>query len=680
MKGLVAANKAKIFKNFLVKILRIVTLDWTTPFLITETTNWIQQTEPEPWVQSLRMIALACCLPLLKFVWHVIQEYINYEMIEMGHRNHTALKVILFRKNMKMTSATSGEFSTGEIHSIVMNDSNLIWSFIWELPGLIECPLRILVSSYFVIKYLGWSGLIVIFAMILQSVLEYVRSKTGSNDDDKRRELNTKRALQINESFNNIKSVKLFGWEGKFIDSIQSIYKKQQELDDKELVRNKCFDMMMHCLHHFVPMVTFTVYKGLGHQMTLSQMILAEMMIHQLRGSIHWIRHLYRRQFDIKESFDKLWRYYCAPETQRGLIKRTNDPEAETAVAIRGNFSWGVTPKMDQAEKNEIRTKMMKKAYKKNTKDMGRIRKGVFDYFNTDKAKNYHITLADRTLKQMVNLKDLDIQLKKGSFNIIIGETGAGKSSLLSAMIGEMIHLTDEEIAMVGDYNRPIKDQEMRGLEHSLLMTDLSQRSPIHLNGTTGFCEQQVWIQNGKFRENILFGSEFDKRKYVETVTACQLESDLAIMPAGDLTEIGEKGINLSGGQKARLALARAVYKRPDVLIMDDPISALDCDVRKKVFDEVFVGLMKEKTRILVTHAVDFVHLADHIIIMKDGEVQAQGSPESLAEHPYILEITEIHNKNKTELKSAKTGGAQEEAVEEVGSMKEPTLESHQSA
>ena len=197
------------------------------------------------------------------------------------------------------------------------------------------------------------------------------------------------------------------------------------------------------------------------------------------------------------------------------------------------------------------------------------------------------------------------------------------------------------------------------------------------MNGTTGFCEQQVWIQNGKFRENILFGSEFDKRKYVETISACQLESDLAIMPAGDLTEIGEKGINLSGGQKARLALARAVYKRPDVLIMDDPISALDCDVRKKVFSEVFVGLMKEKTRILVTHAVDFVHLADHIIIMKDGEVQAQGSYESLAEHPYILEITEIHNKNKTELKSAKTAGAQEEAVEEVGSMKEPALESH---
>ena len=92
-------------------------------------------------------------------------------------------------------------------------------------------------------------------------------------------------------------------------------------------------------------------------------------------------------------------------------------------------------------------------------------------------------------------------------------------------------------------------------------------------------------------------------------------------MSAGDLTELGERGVNLSGGQKARLALARAIYKRPDILVMDDPISALDADVRKKVFNDVFVGLMKDKTRILVTHAVDFIHLADHIIIMQNGKV-----------------------------------------------------------
>lgn len=122
-------------------------------------------------------------------------------------------------------------------------------------------------------------------------------------------------------------------------------------------------------------------------------------------------------------------------------------------------------------------------------------------------------------------------------------------------------------------------------------------------------------------RENVCFGSEFDERKYIETVLACQLEADIKLMPAGDLTEIGEKGINLSGGQKARVSLARAVYKRPDLIVMDDPISALDSQTRSKVFFEVINGLLREKTRILVTHAIDFVPLADKIIIMKNGRI-----------------------------------------------------------
>ena len=101
--------------------------------------------------------------------------------------------------------------------------------------------------------------------------------------------------------------------------------------------------------------------------------------------------------------------YYCAPESQLGLIKRTNDEDSENAVAIKGCFSWAITPKMDQSEKHKIREKMMKKAYKKKTKDMNRLRRGVYDYFNSDNPLNYHITLRDRTLEQIVNLKDIDI-------------------------------------------------------------------------------------------------------------------------------------------------------------------------------------------------------------------------------------------------------------------------------
>ena len=122
-------------------------------------------------------------------------------------------------------------------------------------------------------------------------------------------------------------------------------------------------------------------------------------------------------------------------------------------------------------------------------------------------------------------------------------------------------------------------------------------------------------------------------------------------MPAGDLTEIGEKGINLSGGQKARISLARAVYADTDIIMMDDPISALDANVRKKIFTKVIVGMLKEKTRILVTHAIDFLHLSDRIIVLEDGQIQAIGTFEELQNDTHLLAVLEINKKNMEESK-----------------------------
>ena len=151
-----------------------------------------------------------------------------------------------------------------------------------------------------------------------------------------------------------------------------------------------------------------------------------------------------------------------------------------------------------------------------------------------DEKYKPHIPFKSRNLEQIIALKDLDIKVKKGEFAVIIGATGSGKTTLLNAMIGELIHMPDQMIKEVGDYDRPICDGEMRYLEDALLRTDLTGHSPITTYGTTGFCEQQAWIQNGKLRENVLFGADFDKKQYVETVMACQLQPDLAIMPAGD--------------------------------------------------------------------------------------------------------------------------------------------------
>jgi ABC-type bacteriocin/lantibiotic exporter with double-glycine peptidase domain len=118
-------------------------------------------------------------------------------------------------------------------------------------------------------------------------------------------------------------------------------------------------------------------------------------------------------------------------------------------------------------------------------------------------------------------------------------------------------------------------------------------------------------------------------------------------LPAGDATELGENGINLSGGQKARIALARSVYADRDIMLLDDPISALDPKVAKKVFDKVLRGVCRDKTIVLATHAVDYLKLADKIILLDNGRIEAQGSLDDLKDEPLLLEIINEHEESR---------------------------------
>ena len=163
--------------------------------------------------------------------------------------------------------------------------------------------------------------------------------------------------------------------------------------------------------------------------------------------------------------------------------------------------------------------------------------------------KKYDIPLKARSLDHILSIKDIDFKVKKGEFVVIIGEIGSGKSSLLNAMMGEMIHVPQQEIDFIGDMKRKIPSEELKALESTVMSKHFTDtESPVTIQGTSSFVESQYWVQNGSFRDVICFGSEFEERRYVETVLACQFETDINLMPAGDLTEIGEKGINLSGG------------------------------------------------------------------------------------------------------------------------------------
>uniref|UniRef100_A0A673JRB1 ABC-type glutathione-S-conjugate transporter n=1 Tax=Sinocyclocheilus rhinocerous TaxID=307959 RepID=A0A673JRB1_9TELE len=191
-------------------------------------------------------------------------------------------------------------------------------------------------------------------------------------------------------------------------------------------------------------------------------------------------------------------------------------------------------------------------------------------------------------------LRRIDVKVQRGSLVAVVGHVGSGKSSLLSAMLGEME----------------------------------KKSGHVTVSGSVAYVPQQAWIQNATLKDNILFGCERKDSWYQKVLEACALLPDLEILPARDATEIGEKGLNLSGGQKQRVSLARAVYRKADIYLLDDPLSAVDAHVGQHIFEKVIGpnGVLKNKTRILVTHGLSFLPQADLILVMEDGEITEMGS------------------------------------------------------
>ena len=229
-------------------------------------------------------------------------------------------------------------------------------------------------------------------------------------------------------------------------------------------------------------------------------------------------------------------------------------------------------------------------------------------------------------------LKNIDMKIPKGSLTAIVGTVGAGKSTLLSAILGEL-HKVEGEVNTLGK---------------------------------VAYVPQQAWIQNSTLRENIIFSAEDNQEKYDSVVDACALTTDLEILPAGDKTEIGEKGINLSGGQKQRVSLARAVYSDAELYLLDDPLSAVDSHVGKHIFEHVIgpKGVLNGTTRLLVTHGITFLPETDHIIVLVDGQISEEGSYQELLKKngdfaKFLIEYmsedanNEIANEIKEQLKSS---------------------------
>ncbi|AMD18957.1 HBR056Cp [Eremothecium sinecaudum] len=245
-----------------------------------------------------------------------------------------------------------------------------------------------------------------------------------------------------------------------------------------------------------------------------------------------------------------------------------------------------------------------------------------------DKFGDLAVSLSDeatflwqRKPEYKVALKNINLHLRKGELCCVVGKVGSGKSALMQAMLGDLFRV----------------------------------KGSVVVNGSVAYISQVAWIMNGTVKENILFGHKYDHEFYERTIRACALSTDLGTLPDGDQTLVGEKGISLSGGQRARLSLARAVYARADVYLLDDPLAAVDEHVSKHLVTHVLGpdGLLKNKTRVLTTNKIAVLTVSDSITLLDNGEIVQQGSFDQInnseIDSPLYKLISEYGKKKEVE-------------------------------
>ena len=191
------------------------------------------------------------------------------------------------------------------------------------------------------------------------------------------------------------------------------------------------------------------------------------------------------------------------------------------------------------------------------------------------------------------DLKDIEVRIGRGEMVMVVGKVGSGKSTLLSGLLGDAVRLGGR----------------------------------ARVSGSVAYVPQQAWVLNATLRDNVLFGAEEGGVRYGRVLSACGMNEDLGVLPAGDETEIGEEGVTLSGGQRQRVSLARAAFADRDIYLLDDPLSAVDAHVGSHIFERLIAGrraILRDKTRILVTHGLQYLERADRILVLEEGRLVEQ--------------------------------------------------------
>lgn len=487
----------------------------------------------------------------------------------------------LYKKILKLSQNTVGKLTIGHIVNLASNDvhrfdmSMIFYHFFWI------GPIHLAIVTYFIYNEIGPTAFIATLLVIAQIPLQIILARLFTKLRLKAASQTDTRVKIMNEVISGIRVIKMYGWEYAFERLVANIRKKEVNIILKSSVI-RAINLSYYVIA--LPTIMFVVFS--------------------VYASMEGINSLSPKK--VFTTFSLLT--YVRLTSINFLVKGTIQV-AEAKVALQRIKAFLL---MDELKLKQICNEEEKRncteegdsGIESNHKCSSSIplTEIIGDHMTEGNTNSF--ICAEKLCASWSGDSD-KLTLNNISFTVnkdnpllaVVGAVGSGKSTLLQCILDELPPLSGE----------------------------------INMKGEIAYASQEPWIYSATLRENILFGLPYDFNWYNTVVEACALDKDIELLPHGDLTTVGERGITLSGGQKARVSLARAIYCKADIYLLDDPLSAVDAAVSRHLFDRCIRGMLSQTSCVvLVTHQLQYVQQCDTVLGLNEGCVTVIGDPSEI--------------------------------------------------
>lgn len=481
-------------------------------------------------------------------------------------------------KSVPAPEAEAGA-SDGKIANHVSVDAFAISEICAYIFYIVSSPLAIVVNSFFLYQNLGVASFAGIAILLLMIPVQGVQSRLYTIVQKRFMAATDARLDAVTEIISHVKLIKFNAWEGKFFDRMSD--KRKHEL--RMLAQRFGVSVMFQVVIWGTPLLV-TACAFAVHVLVLKRPLRADtafsslILFNMLRDPLGLFQDTLTRLLQAYTSCTRIQAFLDEPDTDKYQQLSRPGPN-DPQVGFKGAMVGYATA--------------------------ADIKDAEFEPFQ---------------------LGPLDLSFPVGALSVVIGPVGSGKTTLIQSLLGET-QLVEGKIFMPDDH----ANREICAVDPATGLSD-----------TVAYCSQSAWLVGASIKDNIVFGSEWNKKRYNAVVDACALRKDFEIFDLGDETEVGEKGTTCSGGQKARIALARALYSPAKTILLDDVLSAVDAQTARHLHVHCLLGpLMKGRTVILVTHQVNLVAPSSaYVVSLEDGQVVAAGTPAELVASG-DLELTE---------------------------------------